>query len=176
MQPQPPAWTTLLPYLAIFIILVVRLRRMSAARPMRLGALWIRPGIIALVAIPLVISAPPHSILQSLVLVAALGVGAALGWHQGKLWAITVHAESGKLQVQPSFWAMAVFFAVLMLRLALRPWLMGANSPVHAYVSVVTDAFLVFLAGMYGARATEMFIRGRALLQQASRTQSAGSA
>jgi hypothetical protein len=52
--------------------------------------------------------------------------------------------------------------------MALRPWLTGATSPVHAYVGVVTDAFILFFAGFACAQATEMFIRGRALLAASS--------
>lgn len=55
------------------------------------------------------------------------------------------------------------------LRIALRPWLTSATSPVHAYVRVVTDAFILFFAGFACAQAAEMFIRGRALLSAGAR-------
>ena len=58
---------------------------------------------------------------------------------------------------------MASFFGLIMVRIALRPWLTSATSPLHAYVGVVTDAFILFFAGFACAQAAEMFIRGRAL-------------
>ncbi len=159
---------TLLPLLIVFIIVVLRMRRMSAVRPMKLRNLWIRPAIVVVAAAALVYTAPPHSAVQALILVATLGVGALLGWHQGKLMAISVDAQTGTLQVKASIWAMAAFLGILLLRMGLRPWLTGANSPMHAYVGVVTDGFLLFIVGFYSAQATEMFLRGRGLLQAAA--------
>jgi hypothetical protein len=152
------------------VILVFRMKRLSAVRPMRLPALWIRPAILAVMTGMLVFYAPPQGATQDLILLAALAVGALLGWHQARLMAISVDPESGSLQVKASTWALVTFFGVLLLRMGLRPLLTDENSPVHAYVGVITDGFLLFLVGFYLARATEMFIRGRALLQ-ASRSQ-----
>ncbi|MEJ0100838.1 MAG: hypothetical protein WDO12_14480 [Pseudomonadota bacterium] len=159
--------STLLPILIVFTIVVLRMRRMTGVRPMKLRNLWIRPAIVAVAAVALVWSAPPHGVLQVLALLVTVGVGALLGWHQGKLMAISVDAESGQLQVKASIWAMAAFFGVVLLRIGLRPWLTSANSPVHAYIGVVTDGFLLFVVGLYAAQATEMFLRGRSLLQAA---------
>jgi hypothetical protein len=115
---------------------------------------------------------PPHTIVQGLILVIAMAAGAALGWHQGKLMTISVNAETGTLQVQASLIALASFFGLIMLRIGLRPWLTGTTSPFHAYVGVVTDAFMLFFLGFACAQAAEMFIRGRALL--AANTRVAG--
>jgi len=164
VQDTASPMNTLVPLLVVFALVVFRMSRMTTARPMRLKALWIRPAIFTVIAAVLVYGAPPQGLLQFLILVATLAFGALLGWHQGKLMAISVDSESGTLQVKASVWAMVAFLAVLVLRMGLRPWLTGADSPVHAYVGVVTDGFLLFIVGFYGARATEMFIRGRALL------------
>jgi hypothetical protein len=161
---------TIVPLLIVFALVMLRMSRMSTARPMRLKALWVRPAIFAALAAFLVYSAPPQGMIQYLVLVATLAAGALLGWHQGKLMSITVNEETGTLQVKASAWAVAAFLGVLTLRLVLRPWLTSTGSPLHDYVGVVTDAFLLFIVGFYGARACEMFIRGRALL--AARQQS----
>jgi len=74
--------------------------------------------------------------------------------------------------VQASLIALASFFGLIMLRIGLRPWLTGTTSPFHAYVDVVTDAFMLFFLGFACAQAAEMFIRGRALL--AANTRVAG--
>jgi hypothetical protein len=172
MQDSSNPLSTLLPMIIIFGLVVLRMRRMTGLRPMRLQYLWIRPAIFAVIAAALVWSAPPHSILQALILVATLALGAVLGWHQGKLMAISIDSATGNLQVQASVWALASFIAVILLRIGLRRWLTGNDSPLHAYVGVVTDGFLLFVVGFYSAQAVEMFLRGRALLL-ASRQQQA---
>jgi Protein of unknown function (DUF1453) len=156
--------STLIPMAIIFVVVVLRMRRMSGVRPMKLQMLWVRPALFSLVAATIVYSMPPQSALQGLVLLAAVAVGAVLGWHQAKLMELSVNSETGTLQVKSSLIATASFVGLILLRMALRPWLTGASSPVHAYVGVVTDSFMLFIVGFYGARAIEMFIRGRALL------------
>ena len=162
-NPQSPM-ATLIPIIIVFAVFLLRMRSMSAIRPMRLTMLWIRPAIVCLIAAIFVYSAPPHSIVQGVILFAALAVGAVLGWHQGKLMAISVDSETGTLQVKASLIALASFFGLILLRMALRPWLMSATSPLHAYVGVATDAFILFFVGFACAQSAEMFIRGRALL------------
>jgi hypothetical protein len=162
-NPQSPL-ATLIPIIIIFAVFLLRMRRMTGARPMKLPMLWIRPTIVCVIAAIFLYSAPPHSIVQGAILLAAVCAGAVAGWHQGKLMAISVNAETGTLQVQASLIALASFFGLILLRIGLRPWLTSATSPVHAYVGVVTDAFILFFAGFACAQAAEMFIRGRALL------------
>jgi hypothetical protein len=166
--------STLVPLLVVFALLLFRMARMRTPRPMRLGALWVRPGLFAVVAAVLVYTAPPHGALQVLALAGALGIGAVLGWHQGKLMEISVDAASETLQVKASTWAAALFLAIILLRMGLRSWLTAGASPLHAYLAVATDGFLLFALGFYAARATEMFIRGRTLLQAARQRPDAG--
>jgi hypothetical protein len=162
-NPQSPLMT-LLPMAIILLIVILRMRRMTGVRPMRLNMLWIRPAIVTVIAALVVYSAPPHSVLQGLILLGAIAGGALLGWHQAKLMEISVNSETSSLQVKASVVAMAVFFGLILTRMALRPWLTAESSPVHAYVNVVTDGFILFIVGFYIARAIEMFLRGRALL------------
>ena len=166
MQDLQSPMSTLVPIIIVFAIFLLRARRMAAARPMSLYALWRRPVILCLVAGYFIYNAPPQGALQDLILVATLAAGAAAGWYQGKMMAIEVHAETGTLQVKASLLAMVTFFGLIAARMALRPWLMSATSPVHAYVGVVTDAFILFFVGFACAQAAEMFMRGRALLSR----------
>jgi hypothetical protein len=156
-----------IPIIILVVVFGLRMRRMAGVRPMRLQRLWIRPAIVSVIAAIFVYATPPHGALQVLILLAALAAGALLGWHQGKLMEISVNSETGSLQVKASIIALAVFFGLILVRVALRPSLTGATSPVHAYVGVVTDCFIVVIVGFYIAQATEMFMRGRALLAQA---------
>ncbi len=162
-NPQSPL-STLIPIAIVLVILVLRMRKMTGVRPIRLQMLWIRPAIVSVVAAMVLYTAPPHGLLQDMVLVAAVAVGAALGWHQAKLMEMSINSETQSLQVKASVVALAVFFGLILIRMALRPWLTGAASPVHAYVNVVTDSSILFIVGFYIARAAEMFIRGRTLL------------
>ncbi len=164
MQQTTGQWHALVPLLIVLAFIALRMIRMSGTRPMRLQSLWVRPTIFTLLAGTVIFSAPPQNLVQCLILLAALGVGALLGWHQAKLMTISVDAATGTLQVKASLWATLAFFALIMLRLGVRTWLMGAHSPLHDYLGAITDAFLLFIVGFYGARAAEMYIRGRALL------------
>jgi hypothetical protein len=166
MQDFQNPMSTLVPIIIIFAVFLLRARRMAAARPMSLYALWIRPVIVCVIAALFIYNAPPQTALQDLILVAALAAGAAAGWYQGKMMTIAVDAETGTLQVKASLLAMVTFFGLIIARMALRPWLMSTTSPVHAYVGVVTDAFILFFVGFACAQAAEMFIRGRALLSR----------
>lgn len=156
---------TLIPLVIIFAVFLLRMRRMSGVRPMSLPRLWIRPVIVLIAAALVLYSAPPQSLVQAAILVAALGAGIAAGWHQAKLVHISVHAEDGTLQVKYSAIAQAVFIGIILARVGLRSWLTGSTSPVHAYAAVVTDAFILFFVGFACAQATEMFIRAKALLR-----------
>ena len=163
--PQNPM-STLVPIIIVFAIFLLRARRMAAARPMSLYALWRRPVIVCAVAGYFIYNAPPQGVLQEFILIATLAVGAAAGWYQGKMMTIAVDAETGTLQVKASLLAMATFFGLIIARMALRRWLMSSASPMHASVGVITDAFILFFVGFACAQAAEMFIRGRALLSR----------
>jgi len=165
---QPGLLPTLIPIVIIFAVFLLRMRRMSGVRPMSLTRLWIRPAIVLVAAVLVLSTAPPQTVMQALVLMAALGAGIVAGWHQAKLVHISVHPEDGTLQVKYSAIAQAVFVGVILLRVGLRSWLTGADSPVHAYAAVVTDAFILFFVGFASAQAIEMFVRARALLRAAS--------
>lgn len=154
---------TLAPFVIIGTIVALRARKMSSVQPMKLNRLWVRPAIMLAISAGLLIATPPESALQALALFAICAIGAVAGWHQAKLMTITV-AESGELNVKASRWGLITLLGIIVLRQALRPWLTGPDSPVHVNVGIVTDGFILFIAGFYAARSTEMFIRGRALL------------
>jgi hypothetical protein len=162
---QPGFLPTLVPLVIIFAVFLLRMRRMSGVRPLSLTRLWIRPVIVVIAAVLILYGAPPHSVVQALVLVAALGAGIGAGWHQAKLVHICVNAADGTLQVKYSAIAQALFVGIILARIGLRSWLTGSSSPVHAYAAIVTDAFILFFVGFACAQATEMFIRARALLR-----------
>src|SRR3954463_8592421 len=109
MQNQQNFMSTLIPLAIIFAVFLLRMRRMSGARPMSLPRLWIRPVIVLILAVLVLYSAPPQSTVQTLILLAALAAGAAAGWHQAKLVHISINAEDGTLQVKYSAIAQAIF-------------------------------------------------------------------
>jgi len=162
---QPGFLPTLLPLVIIFAVFLLRMRRMSGVRPLSLARLWIRPVIVAILAVMVLYSTPPHSVMQALVLLLALAAGIGAGWQQARLVHISVNAADGTLQVKYSAIAQALFIGIILARVGLRSWLTGSSSPVHAYTAIVTDAFILFFVGFASAQATEMFIRARTLLR-----------
>jgi len=164
-NPSQSILPTLIPILIIFALVVLRMRRMSGVRPMSLSRLWIRPVIVVIAAGLILYNGPPQNVVQGLVLLVALGAGIAMGWHQAKLVHISVNEADGTLQVKHSALAQATFVGLILTRIGLRSWLTGSDSPVHAYATVVTDALILMFVGFACARATEMFVRARALLR-----------
>jgi hypothetical protein len=167
MQQTPNLFSTLVPIIIIFAVVALRARKMAAVQPMRLDRIWIRPAIVMALTGYLIYYTPPAGLVQIAILLSVFGVGAMAGWHQAKLMEISVDATSGTLQVKASILALIVFFGIIALRIGLRPWLMASTSPLHNYVGMVTDSFLVFIVGFYAARSIEMYVRGRALLAAA---------
>ena len=155
---------TVAPFVVVGVIVALRARKMGSVQPMRLNRLWIRPAIVGVISTVVLFVTPPSTFLEALALVSVAGVGAVIGWHQAKLMAISVDEATGALNVKASRWGMITLLGIILVRMALRPWLTGPDSPLHASVGLVTDGFVLFIAGFYVARSAEMFLRGRALL------------
>lgn len=155
---------TLAPFIVVGIIVALRARKMGTVQPMKLNRLWIRPAIVGVISTVVLFVTPPATVLEASALVLVAGVGAVIGWHQAKLMAISVDEATGALNVKASRWGMITLLGIILVRMALRPWLTGPDSPLHASVGLVTDGFVLFIAGFYAARSAEMFVRGRALL------------
>jgi len=155
--------TLLIPLIAIGIVM---LRGMQARR-LRVETLWVAPVLI-LTLIGLALSQEgtltPLGIAVDL---AALAVGALLGWWRARFTRITVDPETHELTRQGSPLGMLVILGLFAVRYALRTYAVEGASALHLSVTVITDALLVMTVGLVCAQRLEIALRAMRLLNEA---------
>lgn len=164
---MPTDTTRLLPYLlggAVFaVLLFFRWRRMSTARPLKIERMWIRPAII-LVACGFILAQFPPGLADLPWLAVALVLGGFVGWQRGRFVKIVVHPETHEINQQASPAAVIFLVAIVAVRVALRR---EAMTSWHVGINLITDASMVFAAGLFTVQQAEMWLRARKLLAQA---------
>lgn len=148
--------------LVVGLILALRIRRMSKARPLTLERLWIIPSLYALLVASLFVQARP-SLGGWALCAAALLVGAGLGWQRGRLMHLSVDPATHQLNQKASLGGL-LFIVVL---IAVRMIGKAEGSALHLNVMLLTQAFGVMALGLFSAMRVEMYLRGRRLLGQA---------
>jgi hypothetical protein len=144
-------------------LMIVRMRRMSRTQPLKLERLWILPAVLLVGAVAALIQLPPHP--QDWPwLVAALAVGAGLGWIRGSMMAITIEADTHALNTRASPAAIVLLLAVFALRFGLRAALARNAGAWHIGAALITDAFILFAVGLLCVQRVEMAIRAMRLL------------
>ena len=168
MQHQPGNWlTTLLPFVILAVVIGLRMRSMSKERPLKVETLWVVPAIyVALVGFTLV-SLRPAPLGWGLM---ALGivVGAAIGWHRGKLIRIHRDEQSGELRQKASPLAMLLIVGLVVLKMGARA-IFGDSAVAHpsSGAMLLTDAFLGFALGLLTATRVELYLRAQKILATA---------
>ncbi|MFT3727792.1 MAG: DUF1453 family protein [Terricaulis sp.] len=150
----------------VLLLLLLRMSRMTKARPLKAERLWVVPLIFAAITALTLWQAPPS--ISDMPWLAGLAVlGAIVGWYRGKMMRITVDPQTHALSQAASPFAMLFLIAVLGMRYGLR-YVLGEES--HAWgisVNLLADAPLVFAVAMFALQRVEMFIRAEKLLAQA---------
>lgn len=166
-----PGLAKVLPALLPLLIVALVVRRNLRARRLKLERLWLLPAVLvaAILWIMAAEPAPGPLILVGLAIVAALG--AMVGWWRGRLTHVHLHPETHELTSRASLAGTMLILAVFAARYGLRMWAIqaqggpGAHAPAEAIY--VTDAFMLFAAGLVCAQRLEMFLRCRRLLADA---------
>lgn len=153
----------LLAFAAFFLL---RLRRLSRGRPLKLEQLWILPAILVLAAGFMLWRAPPPAGDWPW-LAAALAIGAGLGWVRGSLMTITVDPQTHAMNVRASPAALVFIVALVAVRFGARNLLSGWTAGWAGHALLIGDGFLLFAVGLLGVQRVEMAIRARRLLAQA---------
>jgi len=163
---DPKLLKTILPVVAIVIMLALRFRSMSKVRPLNPNTLWIVPLILAALAGAMLFLNPlPMTGLS--IGAAALVVGGLIGWQRGKLIHILRDPSTGQLTQRASPAAMILLVAIIGLRYVLRNYFdasPGVDGKMSEQALVITDALLLFAVGLVGMTRIEMMIRARRLL------------
>lgn len=164
MQHQSVSFTsTLLPFLVIAVVLLLRLRSMKQERPLKPGTLWVMPLLYLLIAGSMLFTLTPPPIGWGL-LFAGLAAGIAAGWHRGKLIRIERNAETGELRQKASPLAMWLLLALVALKLGARAIFgdAAAGQP-GSSAMLLTDAFIGFALGLLSATRLELYLRARGI-------------
>jgi Protein of unknown function (DUF1453) len=163
----------ILPFVIVVPLLYFRMRKMTRPQPLKLGLLWLRPALV-LLGCGLVLFGPdpqthqiPHILpLEWAGLAVAAAIGAAAGWHYGKITAIEVHPENGTLMARGGMAAILVILALLVLKMGLKPLLLAEGGGLHLDVLLITDALIVFSAALFTVRALEMYLRAKKVMSE----------
>jgi membrane protein CcdC involved in cytochrome C biogenesis len=162
-QPVHQSWISYAITIGIVVVIMaLRMRSMSKTRPLKLGTLWIVPGMYAVVAALMFFSLPPVGWVAIASLV-GLAAGAALGWQRGKMMRIQVNPETHALNQKASPAAMFFLIGLIVVRAGARS-LLGSES--HVSAAMLTDPLIAFALGMFTLQRVEMFLRAKRLLEE----------
>ncbi len=163
-HPVHQSWISFAVTIAVIVVIMgLRLRRMGRMRPLKLGSLWIVPAMYLVVAAIMFTAFPPTGpiILGSL---AALAIGAVLGWQRGKMMHIEVDQDTRSLNQRASPASMIFLLVLICVRMALRQ-VVGQGSGVTP--AMITDPLIAFALGILTLQRVEMYLRAKRLLDEA---------
>jgi membrane protein CcdC involved in cytochrome C biogenesis len=161
-SPQGGMIGYLIGFLVLAVVVTLRMRNMNRERPLKIEALWIVPGIYALIAGFLYWRFPP----QGMVIVwclAGAAVGALLGWQRGRMMRIVVDPETHEIKQKGSLAAMFFLLGLIAVRYIAR--IEGAAW--HIDVMAITDVLIAVALGLLSAQRVEMYLRAKRLLDEA---------
>lgn len=156
-------WAVLVP----LAVIIFALARNARAQNLKIESLWIMP-LVMLLLIGLALSQQGvPSLLDIAVDLAALGVGAALGWWRGCFTHITIDPQSHALTSRASPVGLVLIAAIFGLRYVLRAYAAAHAGELHASVAEITDSFLVLAVGLVCAQRLEIWLRASRMLAEA---------
>ncbi|HEY8004750.1 MAG TPA: hypothetical protein VIE16_11010 [Phenylobacterium sp.] len=158
-----PYWTYAIPLIAIALVIL----RNSRARRLRVETLWIMPVVIlALVALSFSQQGAPSPAWLAID-IAALAVGALLGWWRARFTHITVDPATHQLTSRASPIGMLVILAIFALRYAVRMYAAQGASSIGVSAIAIADALLIVTVGLVCAQRLELALRATRLLDEA---------
>jgi hypothetical protein len=154
-------------WVAVAVVVGIRLFWRTKPRPLRIERMWIMPALIlAGVAFSFAAQPPPRLPILAAELI-ALAAGSGLGWWRGATTRISVDPESHALTSQPSRLGLALVAGVVLLRLSLRDYAAAHATAWRVTPIEIADISLPFAAGLVCVQRLEMWLRARRLLAQA---------
>ena len=140
---------------------------MSKERPLKVETLWVVP-LIYLALVGFMVATLPPSALGWGLMGVGLAIGAAIGWHRGKLIRIHRDEQTGQLRQKASPLAMLLIVGLIALRTGAR-LIFGDSAVAHpsSGALLLTDAFIGFALGLLTATRVELYLRAQKLLATA---------
>lgn len=154
--------STVITLLVIGVVMFFRLRNVNRERPLKLGQLWIIPGIYAVIAAFLFYSIPPKG-MAWLWCAVALVVGGALGWQRGRTMHISVDPATQTLMQKSSLASMFFLLGLIAVRTVARV----EGQAWHFDVMMLTDVLVALALGLLTMQRVEMYLRAKRLLGEA---------
>jgi len=163
IPPGAPVWIYLIPLVFIGLAILRNARR----RNLKIERLWIAPVII--LAATLLTLSQQHMPGPAMIGgdVAALALGAMLGWWRGRFTKITVDPATHALTSQASPVGMILILAIFAIRMGVRSYATQNAGALHVSVTDITDAFLLLAVGLVCAQRLEIALRANRLLAEA---------
>ncbi len=159
---------SLWPSLIGLALIALAVRRSLRVRKLRPDRMLLLPGMVVLITLFLLIEDPPRELLTMVVLAGAALLGAAVGWHRGRLTRISHDPADGSFTAEPSVAAVILLLVVFALRYGVKLWLAASPAGRHSHeAELATNALLMSSAGLIAVQRAEMFIRCRKLMAAA---------
>ncbi len=136
------------------------------SRSVKVDRLWIAPAVAVAFCAAILAVSPAPSLSTAMVWLAALAVGAALGWVRGKSLRLEVHPETAEVRSHAGGAFVLVILVLVVLRGGLRFWLVRHPDILPIGEAGLNDAFVVMAAGIVAAQRLEMWLRARRLLAE----------
>ena len=162
MHPNAQTISYLITAVIVGLVLFFRLRNVRKAKRLRLGTIWIVPIVYGIVFAIGLYEYPPVKLLGWLWLMVAVSLGAALGWHRGKLMRLTIDPITGVLNQQSSPAAFLFIVLLIVVRQAAR--YEGAALGIN--VLQTTGILMAFALGLFTATRAEIYLRAKRLLAE----------
>lgn len=153
----------MVPLVAIALVIL----RNSRARRLRIETLWIMPVVILLLVGLSFSQQGLPSPLMLAVDIAALAIGALLGWWRARFTHISVDPATHQLTSRASPIGMLVILAIFALRYLVRAYAGQSASSLGLPAIAVADALLIITVGLVCAQRLELALRANRLLDEA---------
>lgn len=161
--PNLPFWAYLIP-LALVAVIIFRNAR---ARQLRIERMWVVPVLLLALSVLSISQQPPSGPVGIGLDIAALAIGAFLGWHRGRFTRISVDPATQVITSQTSPVGMLMILVIFALRGGVRVYALQNANALHMSVADLTDAFLLLAVGLVCTQRLEMALRATRLLNEA---------
>jgi Zn-dependent protease len=156
-----------LPVLIIGVVATLVIIRNMKPRRLRLEMMWVRPLIIMSVAAGFLVLNPfPHQPYALAVIAAAAVVGTIVGFLRGRMVRVTVDPETHTAMSQASPLGVGLILLIIGARYFLSSTAGTRSGHFDAQAMLVTDALLIFGAGVVGVTGLEVWMRANRMVNE----------
>ena len=156
---QPGGWLQYAVLVFVAGVLTLRARRTTQMRPLKIEQLWLVPALYFIAVASLFVSAPPTSMGWAMC-VAALLLGAAIGWQRGTTMQIHVNPETHAINQKGSMAAVLFLVALFAVKFAAQT----GGAAFYVKFAVLPHALAALALGVFAVTRLEMYLRAKHLL------------